>query len=178
MSSPIIYTNPLSQPARAVLWFALLNNIPHEKVNIDIAKGETRSPEFLAINPLGHVPTWREGEFVIDESASIVRYLAQTRKIENQWFPGDAQERAQMNRYLDWHLSNLRISCSSLFQISLMGLNFFGFEVEKLKKLVRKHFRVVERVFLSEGKWIGNLENPSFADLQFYCEASVFVVLV
>ena len=31
-------------------------DIPHELIEIDILKGETRTPEFLAKNPSGHVP--------------------------------------------------------------------------------------------------------------------------
>ena len=31
-------------------------DIAHELVEIDILKGETRTPEFLAMNPSGHVP--------------------------------------------------------------------------------------------------------------------------
>ena len=36
-------------------------DIPHELVEIDILQGETRTPEFLAMNPSGHVPLlkWR-----------------------------------------------------------------------------------------------------------------------
>ena len=31
-------------------------DVPYELVEIDILKGETRTPEFLKMNPSGHVP--------------------------------------------------------------------------------------------------------------------------
>ena len=31
-------------------------DIPHELIEIDILQGETRTPEFLKMNPSGHVP--------------------------------------------------------------------------------------------------------------------------
>ena len=36
-------------------------DIPHELVEIDILKGESRTPEFLAMNPSGHVPLLEVG---------------------------------------------------------------------------------------------------------------------
>jgi glutathione S-transferase len=42
---------------------------------LDLSKGENRSPEFLAINPLGKVPTLRHGETIITEQIAIALYL-------------------------------------------------------------------------------------------------------
>ncbi|HZY68537.1 MAG TPA: glutathione S-transferase N-terminal domain-containing protein, partial [Devosia sp.] len=45
--------------------------VPVEIVDVDIGKGENRTPEFLAMNPNGKVPTFVDGELVIWESRAI-----------------------------------------------------------------------------------------------------------
>ena len=51
--------------------------LPYELREIDILRGEHRSPEFLAINPAGYIPAMitPEGQ-VLHETAAIVLYLA------------------------------------------------------------------------------------------------------
>ena len=52
-------------------------DMPHELVEIDILKGETRTPEFLAMNPSGHVPLLEvERGRYIAESNAILWYIA------------------------------------------------------------------------------------------------------
>ena len=43
---------------------------------VDFANGETRTPEFLALNPLGKLPTLVHGDAVITEQVAITIYLA------------------------------------------------------------------------------------------------------
>jgi len=52
-------------------------DLPHELVEIDILKGETRTPEFLAKNPSGHVPLLEvaPGRYLA-ESNAILWYIA------------------------------------------------------------------------------------------------------
>ncbi|MEM9174971.1 MAG: glutathione S-transferase N-terminal domain-containing protein, partial [Myxococcota bacterium] len=46
--------------------------IDHERVELDILKGETRTPSFLAINPNGRIPTLVfDDERVLCESNAI-----------------------------------------------------------------------------------------------------------
>jgi len=52
-------------------------DIPHESIEIDILKGETRTPEFLAMNPSGHVPLLEvEPGRYIGESNAILWFIA------------------------------------------------------------------------------------------------------
>lgn len=45
---------------------------------IDFQRGDNRSPDYLALNPMGMVPTLSDGDFALWESAAILCYLAQT----------------------------------------------------------------------------------------------------
>ena len=48
-----------------------------ELVRVDTAKGENRTPEYLALNPNHRVPTLVHGDRVIYESAAILLYLCE-----------------------------------------------------------------------------------------------------
>lgn len=52
--------------------------LPYELVEVDILKGASRTPEFLARNPIGRIPTLRlpDGTFLA-ESHAIIWYLAE-----------------------------------------------------------------------------------------------------
>lgn len=66
-------------------------------VEVDSSKGETRTPEFLALNPNGRVPVIAldEGR-VLAESNAILYWLAEgTPGSGRAFFAGDAWERAQ-----------------------------------------------------------------------------------
>ncbi|TAJ79281.1 glutathione S-transferase family protein [bacterium] len=50
--------------------------IPCTIVEVDILKGESRTPEFLKINPNGRTPVLEDNGFVLAESNAILAYLA------------------------------------------------------------------------------------------------------
>ena len=58
------------------LWMAGELGLPYEHVKIDFADGGTRRPDYLAINPNGHVPTIDDDGFRLWESMAINLYLA------------------------------------------------------------------------------------------------------
>lgn len=69
---------------------------PFELVQLDILKGETRTPEFLARNPNGRIPVLElEDGTYLAESGAILFYLADG----TRFLPEDRLERA---RVLQW----------------------------------------------------------------------------
>ena len=73
-------------------------DIPHELIEIDILKGDTRTPEFLAMNPSGHVPLLEAtpGRYIA-ESNAILWYIAGNTPL----FPEtDRAERAEMLQWM------------------------------------------------------------------------------
>jgi glutathione S-transferase len=54
-----------------VLLTAEVEGIPYEGKLLEASKGELKTPEFLAINPLGRVPAIRNGNFMLHESLAI-----------------------------------------------------------------------------------------------------------
>jgi glutathione S-transferase len=54
--------------------------IPCEVIDVDILKGESRTAEFLKINPNGRTPVLDDHGFVLAESNAILAYLAKGTK--------------------------------------------------------------------------------------------------
>ena len=77
----------------------LLNQlgIPYERIELDIDKGKTRTPEFLAKNPVGRIPTLEldDGTY-LPESNAIIFYLADG----TPFLPADRLGRAQVLQWL------------------------------------------------------------------------------
>ncbi len=58
------------------LWMAGELGLDYEHVKLDFADGSTRRPDYLAINPNGHVPAIDDDGFTLWESMAINLYLA------------------------------------------------------------------------------------------------------
>jgi glutathione S-transferase len=69
------YYNPHSRAA-IVHWMLEELGVPYEMHVLRFDKAEHKTPEFLAINPMGKVPTIRHGDVVVTEGPAICTYLA------------------------------------------------------------------------------------------------------
>ena len=74
-----LYELQPSPHARKVRLLAAELGIPLNKVPVDPRIGETRTKEYLAMNPNGRVPTLEEDGFVLWESPAILKYLSAKR---------------------------------------------------------------------------------------------------
>jgi len=73
--SIVCYHHPFTR-ASAVVWMLEEVGAPYELRWLDLMKGEGRSPEYLALNPMGKLPTLVDGDTVVTEVAAIGLYLA------------------------------------------------------------------------------------------------------
>lgn len=69
-----LYTNPQSR-GRIVRWMLEEVSVPYTTTVLDFAT-TMRSPEYLAINPMGKVPAISHGKTIVTETAAICAYLA------------------------------------------------------------------------------------------------------
>ncbi|MEC3863294.1 glutathione S-transferase family protein [Mesobacterium sp. TK19101] len=74
MSEIIFYTNPMSR-GRTVRWMLEELGQPYETRVLDYGS-QMKSPDYLAINPMGKVPTVQHGLSVVTEAAACCAYLA------------------------------------------------------------------------------------------------------
>src|ERR1700716_937797 len=71
-----LYWSPRSRSFSA-LWLMEETGQPYERVLTDISAGAQRTPEYLAINPMGKVPARRDGDATLAEAAAICAYVAE-----------------------------------------------------------------------------------------------------
>ena len=93
------YFHPHSRGATTD-WMLKELDAQHESIVVDFAAGESASPEYRAINPMGKVPALVDGDVVVTETAAICAYLAD--KFANKGLapPLDSRERGKYYRYL------------------------------------------------------------------------------
>jgi len=100
-----LYYNPLSPNVRRARLTAAVLDLKLDEQRLDFSKGEHKSPEYLALNPNGAVPTLVDGDFVLTESRAIMQYLA-SQKPEAGLLPRDEQARADVTRWQFWDASH------------------------------------------------------------------------
>ena len=96
-----LYINPISPNVRRARLTAAVLGLALEEKKLDFAKGEHKTPEYLALNPNGAVPTLVDGDFVLTESRAIMQYLA-SKKPEAGLLPRDEPGRADVTRWQFW----------------------------------------------------------------------------
>ncbi|HZQ41580.1 MAG TPA: glutathione S-transferase family protein [Rhizomicrobium sp.] len=99
MSALTIYGDTISGNCLKVKFVCDLLGIPYRWVETSVLKSETRTPEFLKLNPAGQVPLvqWPDGR-VLAQSDAIIFHLAEGSPL----IPADAYERAQMLQWMFW----------------------------------------------------------------------------
>jgi glutathione S-transferase len=107
-----IYGIGASRAARP-LWAALELGVPFEHIAMTYKAGATRTPEFLALNPNGHIPVVLderpEGTITVWESMACALYIARVHgKADGQSItPATPREDAEALRWSFWTVSEL-----------------------------------------------------------------------
>jgi glutathione S-transferase len=104
-----------SSNVQKVLWCCDELGVGFERVDAGGAFGRTREPDFLARNPNALVPTVEDGDLVIWESNTIMRYLATTRG-GARLYPTNPAARTHVERWMDWQLQHVAPPISALIQ--------------------------------------------------------------
>jgi glutathione S-transferase len=107
-----IYGIGASRAARP-LWTALEMGVPFEHIATPYAGGATRTPEFLALNPNGHIPVVvderADGAVTVWESMACALYIARVhgRADGQSLTPASPREEAEALRWSFWTVSEL-----------------------------------------------------------------------
>jgi glutathione S-transferase len=100
-----LYTTPLSANGRKVLAVSHHLGLAPETRLVNVYAGEGRSPEYLAINPWGRIPTLVDRDLTLWESNAILQYLAEAYGDFRLW-SRDPKRRADIARWLFWESSH------------------------------------------------------------------------
>ena len=95
-----LHYDPASTVCRPLLLFLAEQPLKIELVPVSLAQGEHRSDAFARLNPNRLVPVLEEDGFILTESATILRYLAEV--AGSPLYPVDLRARARVDEALDW----------------------------------------------------------------------------
>jgi len=127
-----IYGDLKSGNCLKVKWVCDRNALPYTWVDIDIMKGESRTPAFIKLNPWGQVPTvaFDDGR-TLAQSNAVIRYLARGSDL----IPADAFAAAQMDEWLFWEqYSHEPYIANCRFNLVYLGKDASDLDPEKVKR--------------------------------------------
>ncbi len=87
-----------------VMWVVGELNLAHRRHDVGGSFGGVGTPEYLALNPNGRIPTIRDDGFVLWESNAIVRYLSRRYGDGTLW-PDSEQQCAVADQWMEWFKS-------------------------------------------------------------------------
>ena len=101
-----VYGRRNSGNVQKVLWALNELGLAYTRVDVGGSFGGTDNADYLAMNPNRKVPVLKDGDLVLFESNTIVRYLAARYGQDSLW-PADPAARAAQEKWMDWQLSTL-----------------------------------------------------------------------
>jgi glutathione S-transferase len=162
-----LYEHPFSSAAFKVRAVIHELGLPVTLATVDLAKGEHKSPEFLAKNPNGKVPTLVEDDgFCVWESNAILCYLA-AKKPESGLLPADARGMAQVQQWLQWQATTFSASTNEVMGETIYA-KLFGRTKDEAKyaaglEKVRRDLAVLEKALTSREFLCGKLTLADFS---------------
>ncbi|MCG8708965.1 glutathione S-transferase [Brenneria sp. 4F2] len=93
-----------STNVKKVRWCAAELALPYKQIQVGGQFGRNHDADYLAMNPNGLIPCLQDGDLVLWESNTIVRYLA-AQYGEGSLYITDAGARANAEKWMDWSMT-------------------------------------------------------------------------
>jgi glutathione S-transferase len=150
----------LSGHTHRVRLFLGLLDLPYDFVPVDLAGGQNRTAEFLAISPFGEVPVLEDGEVVLADSTAILVYLAMKYDTDGRWLPRDPLTAATVQRWLSTASGKIAYGPCSARLVTVFGAPL---DHERAIAISVRLFDVLEGELAGRRFVLG--EQPSLADV-------------
>ena len=98
-----------------VIWLLEEIGLPYKREDYGRQFNNTGDAAYLKLNPNGKVPTLVDGDTVIWESNTILRYLC-NKQGGHALYPSDPAARSQVERWMDWQLAALNNPYLAIFK--------------------------------------------------------------
>lgn len=163
-----VWGRATSSNVQCVMWCLNELGLEHERIDAGLMYGVTDTPEYLAMNPNGTVPTIVDGSNPpLWESAAILRYLANN-YAEPPFWPSDAVELADVDRWTEWAKVSVQINFSGPIFWKVVRTEAAQRDMEQLGASVRifEKFLGIADKRLANHQYLVN-DNFTLADIQF-----------
>uniref|UniRef100_A0A182WQR0 glutathione transferase n=1 Tax=Anopheles minimus TaxID=112268 RepID=A0A182WQR0_9DIPT len=161
MPAPTLYYFPISPPARSVLLLIKELELTVNLKEVNPLAGETRTEEFMRINPEHTIPTLDDNGFYLGESRAILSYLIDAYRPGHTLYPNIPKEKALINRVLHHDLGSFYPKF-----FGTIGALFSGSATEisdEMKANAEKSLTDLENYLIRNDYFAG--ENLTIADL-------------
>lgn len=158
------YDSPLSGNAYKVRLLLAHLGLEHQRIELDLTKGEARTAQFLAKNPMGRVPLIElDGGECIAESNAILWYLAQ----ETPYFPSKRSAAAQVLRWMFFEQNTLEPPLAGArLLLKFSGKTLENESVQKRRERAERALMHME-LHLSVRSWFA-ADRYTIADISLY----------
>jgi glutathione S-transferase len=131
--------------------------IPYDLIRMDPKNGDNKHPEYLKLNPLGHVPTVVDGDQVLFESAAICMQLADQHPDKKLAPPLGSPERGLYYQWIFFAMCELepQLVTVMLHQVFLPEKLRDEKVCEEAKEKFQKAARVLDDHLLSRSFMLG-----------------------
>jgi glutathione S-transferase len=158
-----LYDTELSANAHKCRMLMSMLGIDYERVDVKLAKGEHKTPEFLAMNPRGQVPVLTDGDVCLYDSGAILVYLAMKYGDEN-WLPRDPAGMAEVVAWLCFAANEINNGVTVARFAKLT--NNLAIDLETAQRRGGASLKVLDAV-LADREWLA-LGRPTIADIACY----------
>jgi len=163
MTDRALYFISGSPPCWSVMLALEVKGLPYTPMRLDNQKREQKSPEYLAINPRGHVPSLVEGDTVVCETLAVLAYLDAAYPAPGL-FGGDPGETARVWRTISECDGHLRGAVGDISRPLFRGkAQAFAEKIQDAAGQVRDELRLLEAT-LGQRPWLAG-DTLSAADL-------------
>jgi glutathione S-transferase len=157
-----LYFHPISGHAHRARLFLSLIGAKFESVEVDLAKGRHKSPDYLALDRFGQVPLLDDDGVIVADSNAIMVYAAK-KFGRTDWLPEDALGAARVQRWLSVAAGQIAFGPAAARLITIFHAKFNPDEV-----IARAHgiLKIIDEE-LAGRNWIA-ADHATIADVALY----------
>jgi glutathione S-transferase len=137
--------------------------LPYQLVEVDLARGAHKRPEFLTMNAFGQVPVIEDGTVTLGDSNAILVYLASRYDHAGTWYPRDAEGSARVQRWLSVAAGQLASGPAAARTARILRRVI---DVPRIHEIAHQLFRVLDGQLAGASFLTG--ASPTIADLAMY----------
>ncbi|GEA03643.1 glutathione S-transferase [Alteromonas sp. KUL17] len=158
-----LYRNPLSGHCHRVELMLSLLGLPYENIDLDMANGAHKSPEYLKISPFGQVPAIDDNGYTMSDSNAIITYLVKRYSGNDAWLPEEPAQAAEVQRWLSVAAGEIMYGPCTVRLVKLFGMDL---DYSTAEAITHKLFSVLEKTLAERSFLAGN--QITLADIAGY----------
>lgn len=163
MSTITLYRHALSGHSHRVEAFLSILGLEANIVDVDLANGAHKQPEYLEKNRFGQVPVVEDAGNTLSDSNAILIYLASKYDKPGCWLPEDLAQAAEVHRFLSVAAGKVAFGPAAARLV-----NVFGATLDHNNAIATAHQILADMNTHLEGrKWLVG-DQPTIADIANY----------